>query len=57
MNLNPGERLFIMTLLGIFNVIHVNFMIMLKKRKRKKKFITFMLSMTGKERGQIPQES
>ena len=35
-----------MTLLERLNVIHVNFMIMLKKRKREKKLIRLMLSIT-----------
>ena len=38
------KKTFFMTLLDRFNVIHVNFMIMLKKRK--KKLIRLMLSMT-----------
>ena len=33
MNFNPDEQPFIMTLLERFNVIHVNFMIMLEKKK------------------------
>ena len=33
MNFNPDEQLFIMTLLERFNVIHVNFMIIKKKKE------------------------
>ena len=34
MSFNPADRLFIMTLLERFNLIHVNFMIIKKKKEK-----------------------